>query len=504
MPYIFLFVVSMLCDRAGNALLLAAVAFSLGLGHEADLFLIVTSVPTLAATILGDAVFVSLTRAFGRASSRHGGWVATGSHAAAFGVAFLAVTVAVMALALPIIRLLAPGMSEAALSEAVALQQLAAPLILVHGFGVIFSTALVCCGRVAGRVLRVSAANALAALAIIVQFMLVGVDAWTVVVTCLASTTAVTLLLAVWSVAAAGLEGLAAAAAIDRTAFRQALRGLSAVGSVNTLHNAVILSERAIASWLGPGAIATLTLARVVITLISALPGAACDGHYVAALFASGGRADVPAAWARGLFYGALAAGAPIIVVVLAKTDVIIALLFERGRFSATDTAAVTEAAMVFALGSLYHVLGTPLTRVLQFTDRDHLAAVCYLAILMLYWVLAPWGSRLDGAVGLAAAHSVAVTAGAAAMAMVTVRGLGWSALALPLPGILAAAGGAWLAIWAVEQVGPPMPGPLMELAVAVVVAAFAYGGVALALSLPGFRLAATRLCRTLSRISPV
>jgi glycosyltransferase involved in cell wall biosynthesis len=252
------------------------------------------------------------------------------------------------------------------------------------------------------------------------------------------------------------------------------------------MHGLVLLIERGVASTLAPGMVAAVGLARTMVPLISTIPSAAATGGFAAALAGGSGSGSAAGGPGRAMVYAALLPAVPILVVLLARTEAVIGVLFEHGRFTGADTGVVSAMALLFAGSAPYLVLATPLSRALQAARLDRAYLGACLAGFAAYGPLAVgWGPD-RGALGLILAYGVAMNLHLLVMAGILSRRTGSGFLRQPW-GRLALAGlGAAGAVAAAGQI--PAGSYLGELALAGLAGAAGFGLTGWLLALPGLR----------------
>ena len=190
------------------------------------------------------------------------------------------------------------------------------------------------------------------------------------------------------------------------------------------------------ASGLGEGALSAISLARSFMPLLGAISTSVATGWFSLSLVdgRDGRQGRDIARTGREMMALSLMIVIPLMALFFAHSADVVALLFERGRFTAADTALIQPLAMVFALAAPLFAISAPLSRSFQMCKADgHLLAFAW-AGLGLYVILAVlWthGSTM-GAMGLVAAYVVALLVQSAAQMIYLVRRLGRGLLALP------------------------------------------------------------------------
>jgi putative peptidoglycan lipid II flippase len=429
------FAVSTVLDRGGYAVLLAVVAYSLGLGRESDIFFAVITVPTVLVAAIADAAGIIMLRAMAEAgeeddavrSRRIGeyGMVLTLAMAGAGGL--LAI------LAHPLVWIVAPGLEGAAHDRAVVLQRATALLLPLHGIGAVFAAILIGRGRTWAGSMRPALSSLLAA-GLALLAVAAGTDSAEIFVAALVFAT---------GTITAGLGiALGPAPHGHRLLHRPALatitatlRGLLHLGGGGLAPNAIVLMERSLASTLGAGALSTISMARSVTVLLGALSASAATGCFTLVLARQAPATQVDIArTGRDMLLISLLIMIPIVAVFLACPQDVVAVLFERGRFTATETATVVALSMGFAVASVLFVIVVPLHRTMQLCHADRQSMLVAWAAFGVYGVLAlaigreaAWGMG-----GLVASYVAAQIFWAAALGIFLVRKVGMGILSLP------------------------------------------------------------------------
>ncbi|MET9803366.1 lipid II flippase MurJ [Streptomyces sp. NPDC006368] len=487
-------------------------AHTFGAGTDTDAFLVAWTVPEFAATLLiEDAMALILVPAFSSALARR--QAAAGEDPvralvrATLPKAVLGMGVAagLLVLAAPwLVPLLAPGLPQQRL--AVDCTRLTATCVLTFTLAGYCSAAL----RAHGRFLPPAAINVAYNTGII---------------------TAVVLLGARWGVRAAA-AGVAAGGALmvlvqapslwRRLRARRTVRGLGAPRSrsggrtgglvvallapvivFTVTRQSQVLVERFLAAPLPAGAISHLNYAQKVAQLPMVLSLMMCTVTFpvVARAMAAGDTHTARRRAERDLLLAGVIVLAGAATVVAAAPQ-IVELLFQRGAFDRTDTAATAAVMRVYALGLLGHTLVSALVRCyfsasapLWYPAVVMAAGVAVTAAAGLAWV-GPWG-----ATGIAAGNALGITL-SAALLLLGVRRQGiplrTGRLVRGLGRLAAAAGFATAAGWCCAA-GPPLTATLLALLTVTVV----FLAVACALRapvVPSLLHSLIRLIRTASR----
>ena len=407
-----LFIAAQGSERAANAVLLAVLAYAFGLGNEADTYFVVQIIPAVMVSMIGDSFFVTTLRAFANTLDESMRWRRFGSYALVYFAA-LGVGAALIALAAaPLISVLAPGKNAEWVDHAAQLQRLAALQLPLHGIGFMLASALIGTGRTSMGVLRLTLSNSAVALAAVIASALNYHSAASFILANLMGIAAIDIIMAVESVRAMGghrpwpLEG---------AAMKEAWSGLCLISGANLAQNLILLMERAVASFLAPGSIASITMARMVAPLIGLLPTGLANARFAATVNLGHIRPHLGQVVAFSL-----AAAAPLVILLILRVDSVIALLYQRGNFSGMDTMRVAQLALLLCLSFPYQSLSTPLFKMMQGEGRDRSALGAALFGAALYLPLALWwGGSAEGLVG---AYSLAMNAQIALMIFLLMR----------------------------------------------------------------------------------
>ncbi|MFJ7073410.1 murein biosynthesis integral membrane protein MurJ [Streptomyces sp. NPDC098781] len=422
-----------------------ALAHLFGAGAESDAFLVAWTVPEMASTLLiEDGMAFVLVPAFSVALARRARGACSPDPVRALVAASLprlclalAATAAVLAAGAPLlVAVLAPGLSDPSL--AVSCTRLTATCVLSFGLAGYCSAAL--------RAHR----SYLAPGAIYIAYNV-------------AIITTMFVLAARWGVRAAALGvaiGGCLMAAVQVPSLWRRIAGRPrrpesappdegdgdggrtvAVGLVLAVllfalcRQSQVLVERYFASELPAGAISHLNYAQKVAQLPMSLSMMVCVVTFpvVARAIAEGDTRRAGERVERDLALIAcivlLGAG-----VVVACAPQLVQLLFQRGAFTAQDTAATATVMRVYALGLLGQTLVGALVRSYFSTGRTTwfplgaMGAGTLLTVVVSAWAVDPWGAR-----GIAAANAAGITL----TALILLLGLGPRAVPVRVPRVV-------------------------------------------------------------------
>lgn len=170
-----------------------------------------------------------------------------------------------------------------------------------------------------------------------------------------------------------------------------------------------VVTDQVMASWLTPGSVATLAFASLLVNYLNAFAGRTLG--VPAIVHFSTLTANKQWAEARLLMYQALLLIGLIGVLLTAAlwgfSDWLVAQLFERGAFTATDSMRVAEVQRFYALQITFQFLGVLLVRMLSALGKNQIilavAIFNFLANILLNWIF----MKFLGVSGIALATSV-------------------------------------------------------------------------------------------------
>ncbi|GGL70256.1 membrane protein [Streptomyces fumigatiscleroticus] len=436
-----------------------ALARLFGAGSETDAFLVAWTVPEFASTLLiEDGLAFALVPAFSLALARR----ARGAHGdpvralvattlPRLSLAFAGVCALLVATAPFLVRLLAPGLSDHAL--AVDCTRLTATCVLGFGLAGYFSAALR-----AHRTFLAPAAIYVAYNTGIITAMFVLGEGWGV------RSAAVGVAAGGFLMVALQLPSLlrrlrerGAAPTPHPEAGRTAGPArpmapalLPAVLLFALCRQSQILIERFLASSLPAGAISHLNYAQKVAQIPMTLSLMLCTVTFpvVARALADGDTERARSRVERDL---ALAACVVLLgtATVVACAPQLVELLFQRGAFTARDTAATAGVMRVYALGLLGQTLVGALVRSYFSTGRASWYPLGAMAVGVLVtacagaWAVGPWGVH-----GIAAANAAGITVTAALL----LHGMGPRSVPVRIRRVLAGLSGP---VWAAALAAP-------------------------------------------------
>ncbi|MFD4563434.1 murein biosynthesis integral membrane protein MurJ, partial [Streptomyces sp. NPDC058467] len=429
---------SALLSVAGSLLGLGrdqALAHLFGAGEGTDAFLVAWTVPEMASTLLiEDGMAFVLVPAFSVALARRAAGSASPDPVRALVAASLprlclafAAAAAVLGAGAPLlVRVLAPGLPDPSL--AVACTRLTATCVLSFGLAGYCSAALR-----AHRAYLAPGAIYVAYNAAIIATMFVLSGRWGVRSAALGVALGGCLMVAVqapslWRRIAERADRPAAASGGDGDR-RLTLALVSTVLLFALCRQSQVLIERRFASGLPAGAISHLNYAQKVGQLPMSLALMLCVVTFpvLARAIAEGDTQRARDRIERDLV---MVAGIALLggAAIMACAPQMVQLLFQRGAFTAEDTAATAAVMRVYTLGLLGHTLVGALVRSYFSAGRATWYPTGVMAVGMVAtavigaWAVGPWG-----ACGIAAANTVGITL----TALLLLRGLGRRSLAV-------------------------------------------------------------------------
>lgn len=400
------------------------VASRLGTGDALDAFLLALAVPLLVAAAFRSAILSSLVPRFVAVRERDGREAAGRLLASSLARHAIVAGAAAAGLALlthPIVLVVASGFppEKQALTER--LFVLLAVLVLFDGLAAVWSSALQAEGRIVVSTLGLVGAPLVTLVALAVtdgrapEILVFGS-----VVGALAE--------AMWAAAFLGASGWSPLS-LDRpwaAHAQESTKGFAKllVGSAILAVNPIV--DQAMAAHLGAGSVAELGYGGRVVSgilgIVAMAFGTAALPRY--SMYAAlGDGPGLGRAYRRDSLFVVLL-GAGIALALIAVSAPVTRLLYERGAFSAADTAAVARIQAFCAIQLPCYLLGILGSRVLNALGRDWEVIV----IAMMGAVLNVLGnlvfSRWLGVAGIALSTGVVYTISAATMAIIVRRAL--------------------------------------------------------------------------------
>jgi len=384
------------------------VAYHLGTSDAIDAFVIAFLAPSFVISAPIAAFVDAVTPTFIRVREREGEAAAARLAANALAAALVLLLASVLLLALlsgPIVGLLGSGFSAEKSALTLRLFHLLLPVVVLQGVCLLWGGLINCVRRFA-LVALVPLATPLLSVALLLAFEeRLGVDA-----------------LVAGAVGGAALELALLAAGARRLGLpcRPRWHGLDApsravagyylpavLGSL--MASGATLVDQAMAAMLDPGSVARLSYGVKLIAFalsLSAAPLATAIFPHVAELLARGDRREVRRTclgWAGLVF----AIGVPTAGLIALLSAPIVRLVFERGAFTAADTAAVAPILACYALQIPFYLAGIIGARILGALCHYRALALISTSNFVLNIVLNLLLLRLLGLPGIALATSL-------------------------------------------------------------------------------------------------
>ncbi len=349
----------------------AALAYQLGVGRSADIFLIAFAVPEFVITalpIILSATFIPLFAAIRQRAGEGHAW-RFGYQAAGGLLLLLLGIVVVAAWGAPLyISWLAPGFGPWEQVQSVrALYRMLPAIVLMAGANLV--TAALHVYRRFARPALASATNNLVFVAALLGLPLawaVGRAAWGV--TLGAASALLVQLPLLWTLRPGWRKVKAKEDAREELypTIRDLVRLAGPLTAGYAVHHAILLVDRAMASTLGAGSVATLNYGYRLALVVGQLSGLAVSTAMFPGMAEQADRSDD--AGLRASLAGALglvwAIGVPACTGLVLLRVPVVQVLFERGAFDQEATAAVSDVLRWYAPAVLADALCQPLWRV--------------------------------------------------------------------------------------------------------------------------------------------
>lgn len=400
------------------------VASRFGTGDALEAFLIALAVPLLLSAAYRSAIMSSLVPRFVAAREREGREAAgrlLASSLARHAVVAGASAAALALLAHPIVLIIASGFPAEKQALAEHLFRLLSVLVLFDGLAAVWSAAL----QAEGRIVISTLGFAGTPLVTLAALLATGAHSPEVLVL---GTVAGAVAEAAWAVVFLGAGGWSPLA-FDRpwaAHAKESAKGFAKllVGSAILAVNPII--DQAMAAHLGSGSVAELGFGGRVVSgvlgIVAMAFGTAALPRY--SMYAAEADAEgLGRAYRRDSLFVVLCGAATALILIAASTPVTRAL-FERGAFSAADTAAVSRVQAFCALQIPGFLAVGLSSRVLNALGLDWEVLVIALAGALLNVVGNLVLSRWFGVAGIALSTAVVYTVTATATALVVRRSL--------------------------------------------------------------------------------
>ena len=346
-----------------------ALAYELGAGPAADIFLIAFAVPEFVFVILPIVLWPAFIPVFTELRLHAGDTAAwrLGLRVAGALLALLLGVTALVALSVPIyLRWLAPGFGPLQRAQAVQAVYIMLPALSLMGGATLASAVL----QVYRRFARPALATAVRNLTFVVVLLgaplawLAGKAAWGV--TLGAAAALLLQLTLLWTVRPRTEEGDPDGERV-RVGVTDVARLAGPLAAGYAVHHLILFVDRAMATMLATGSVATLNYAYRVALVVGQLSGLAVSTALFPRMAEQAANDDLPGL--RSSLAGALRfvwmVGLPASCGLILLRVPLVEVLFQRGAFTQADTVAVSDLLVWYALAVLADALCQPLWRVL-------------------------------------------------------------------------------------------------------------------------------------------
>ncbi len=348
----------------------AAIAYQLGAGRVADIYLVAFAVPefvSIALPIILPPAFIPL---FAECRQQHGEAAArrfASRMAGALLAALLALTLAAGVEAPLYLHWLAPGFAPAERAQAVWATRLMLPAIGLMGLSTLTGAVL----QVYRRFTRPALATAVYNLTFIGTLLLAPIAAplgragWGVTLGAAAALVFQLALLRRRSIPVSAVH-TAGASTRHPPGVRDVARLLVPLGAGYAVHHLILFIDRAMATTLGAGSAAALNYAYHLALAVGQLSGLAVSTALFPRLAEQVAAGDLPGARASlaGALRFTMAVGLPATLGLILLRVPLVQVLLEHGAFDAAATTAVSNVLPWYALAVLADALCQPLWRV--------------------------------------------------------------------------------------------------------------------------------------------
>jgi len=346
-----------------------ALAYELGAGPAADIFLIAFAVPEFVFVILPIVLWPAFIPVFTEFRLHAGDTAAWrfGLRVAGALLALLLGVTALVALSVPIyLRWLAPGFGPLQRAQAVQAVYIMLPALSLMGEAALASAVL----QVYRRFARPALATAVRNLTFVVVLLgaplawLAGKAAWGV--TLGAAAALLLQLTLLWKVRPRTEEGEPDGGRVS-VGVTDVARLAGPLAAGYAVHHLILFVDRAMATMLATGSVATLNYAYRVALVVGQLSGLAVSTALFPRMAEQAVDGDLPGL--RFSLAGALRfvwmVGLPASCGLILLRVPLVEVLFQRGAFTQADTVAVSDLLLWYALAVLADALCQPLWRVL-------------------------------------------------------------------------------------------------------------------------------------------
>lgn len=384
------------------------VAGHFGVGDALDAFLIAVAVPAFAVTVIGQSFSGAFLPEFVRLREQEGPAAAKRLFANIMVLNFALLVACAVVLGVagkPILDLVASEFSPEKRALAYQLFLILLPLVILEGQVILWGSVLH-----AGEKFALTAfAPILTPLTIVLALLVTAEDA-PITAVAVATVVGCAAELAVLGFALARRGLLPAPRWAPDLAARRHVIGqyIPLVLGAMTMNGSTII-DQIMASWLGSGSVAALTYANKIPSVVAGVGVTALGTALLPHFSQLVARNDYDAIrhTLRTYIRGVVIVAVPITAVLLATSDWVVMIIFERGAFTESDTRLVSDVQRMYLLQIPFFVLGIVGVRLLVAMSKNHLVTIMAVVNLIVNIVGNLVFMRWFGVSGIALATSV-------------------------------------------------------------------------------------------------
>jgi peptidoglycan biosynthesis protein MviN/MurJ (putative lipid II flippase) len=399
-----IFAMASIAERAATGAQLIVMAYLLGATRETDLYFVVTFVPIAVSNVLLDVCFVAVLRTLSLIGDRFERYRAAW-HMLWAAAAFSAACALVLCVLAPaFVAVVAPGLDAESQARAAHLLRWASTLVVINGLGSILANVLLSDGRVLLGTARppVNAGLSVALGLGLYSSGVHGIDAFVlggVFAAAISTGGLLVLLLAQRDARAAFTIGFGS---LRRHGF---VSTAFSTGALNAVPQIQGLVERMIASFLPPGTLMLINLARTLYTLMVFMPSAISNARFSYLTSAGSGlQGAAKSEFCAGLIEMSLFGSLPVVLAIAVCARDIVGLLYGHGRVGPNDMDLLRTLAVAVSCGFPACIAANPVTRAFQIFGRNRelvlirgLWTLCYAVLSYpLATLFGPLGLMLD------------------------------------------------------------------------------------------------------------
>lgn len=383
------------------------IASRFGVSDELDAFLIAYMLPAFSVAVLGGAFQVSFVPAWVQSRERDGIEAANRltSNATMLSASMLAAFTLILGLAFPLLEpLVASGFSPAKLALTRELFYGLLPIIALGGVASLWSSVLNAGERfvLAG---LIPLATPIAVVALLVARP--GTDPRVLVAATVAGALLELVLLGL-AMRRHGLRVLPRWHGLDDTT-RTAVRQYFPMVAGSLLMGSTAVVDQAMAAMLGPGAVSALGYGNKIVGFVVGIAAVAIGTAVLPSFSAMVARAEWNALRRTMRFYSLLIAATtiPLTIALAWLSEPIVRILFERGAFTAADSALVGDVQRMFVLQIPFYLLAILGVRLVSALGKNQVISTVAAINVVLNVVLNLILSRYYGVAGIALSTSI-------------------------------------------------------------------------------------------------